>query len=54
MNDDPLRLDPETMRRLGYRAVDMLVAHEGTAAAGNRSCVSGTPRASSTSSGWRR
>ncbi len=25
MNDDPLGLDPETMRRLGYRTVDMLV-----------------------------
>ncbi|MEP6909590.1 MAG: aminotransferase class V-fold PLP-dependent enzyme [Actinomycetota bacterium] len=25
MTDDPLGLDPETMRRLGYRAVDMLV-----------------------------
>ena len=25
MSEDPLRLDPETMRRLGYRAVDMLV-----------------------------
>ena len=23
--DDPLGLDPETMRRLGYRTVDMLV-----------------------------
>jgi aromatic-L-amino-acid/L-tryptophan decarboxylase len=25
LTDDPLALDPETMRRLGYRAVDMLV-----------------------------
>ena len=25
MTDDPLRLDPETMRQLGYQAVDMLV-----------------------------
>ena len=25
MTDDPLRIDAETMRRLGYRAVDMLV-----------------------------
>jgi aromatic-L-amino-acid decarboxylase len=25
VNGDPLRLDPETMRRLGYRAIDMLV-----------------------------
>ena len=25
MTDDPLALDAETMRRLGYRAVDMLV-----------------------------
>ena len=25
MNDDPLGLDPETMRRLGYRTVDLLV-----------------------------
>ena len=25
MNDDPLALDAATMRRLGYRAVDMLV-----------------------------
>jgi aromatic-L-amino-acid decarboxylase len=26
LNDDPLALDPETMRQLGYRTVDMLVA----------------------------
>ena len=25
MNDDPLGIDPETMRRLGYRTVDMMV-----------------------------
>ena len=25
MTDDPLALDAETMRKLGYRAVDMLV-----------------------------
>ena len=25
MNDDPLGLDPETMRRLGYQTGDMLV-----------------------------
>lgn len=25
MDEDPLGLDPETMRRLGYRTVDLLV-----------------------------